>query len=219
MHQVHRRRFQAGEGHVQGISRHPGPGQGVFCIVAPLGQLLHGPPAGVGKAKHTGDLVEALSRRVVPGGPQDGHVRIAPHVHQHGVSPGDAQRQEGGLQLREGQVVGGDVPPQVVHRDEGLPHGEGGALGEVHPHQQGSDEPRPIGHRHRVDVGPGHPRLRQGPVRQGGNGLHMLAGGDLRHHAAVDGVHVRLGGDGVAEDLPPVPDHRGGGLVAGRFKR
>ena len=46
----------------------------------------------------------------------------------------------------------------------------------------------------------------------------MLPRGDLRHHPAVDGVHVRLGQDGVAEDMPSIPDYRDGGLVAGGFK-
>ena len=109
------------------------------------------------------------------------------------------------------------MAPEVVDRDEGPVQSQGRALGEVHPHQQCADEPGAVGHRHRVDLGLAEPRVRQGLVRQSGNGLHVLAGGDLRHHAAVDGVHVRLGQDGVAEDLPSVPDHRRRRLVAGGF--
>ncbi|MPN60921.1 hypothetical protein SDC9_208654 [bioreactor metagenome] len=55
-------------------------------------------------------------------------------------------------------------------------------------------------------------------VGQTGDGLHMLPGGDLGHHPAVDGVHVCLGGDTVAKYGPPIPDYGGGGLVAGGFK-
>ena len=113
---------------------------------------------------------------------------------------------------------GGSSAPEVVDRDQGLAQGVGRRLGEVHRHQQGPDEPRPIGHRHGVDVRFRHAGIGQGLLRQARDGLHVLAGGDLRHHAAVDGVHVRLGQYGVAENFPPVPDHRRGGLVAGGLK-
>ena len=36
------------------------------------------------------------------------------------------------------------------------------------------------------------PCLLEGLIGQTGNGLDVLAGGDLRHHAAVNGVHIRL---------------------------
>ncbi len=72
--------------------------------------------------------------------------------------------------------------------------------------------------RHGADVRPPAARLLQRLLRQRGNDLHMLPGGDLRHHAAVEGVHIRLGGDDVGEDLPPVLHHRRGGLVAGGLK-
>ena len=110
------------------------------------------------------------------------------------------------------------MAPDVVHRDQGNPQGVGGGLGEADPHQHRADEARGIRHRHGVDVLPGQARIPQSLIRQTGNGLHMLAGGDLRHHAAVQGVHVRLGQDGVRQHRPPVPHHRRGSLVAGGFK-
>ena len=110
------------------------------------------------------------------------------------------------------------MAPEVVDGDQGLPKGQGGAFGEVHGHQEGSDETGTVSHGDGVDLLPGDPRLRQSPVRQGGDGLHMLPGGDFGDNAAVEGVDVHLGQDGVAADDAPVLHHGGGGLVTGGFK-
>ena len=216
--QVHHRRLQAGEAHVQLRSRDPGVGQGIDPALGLLRQLVHGLAAGIGQAQDPGGLIEALPRRVIPGGTQDPDIGVVPDIGDEGVAAGDGQGQEGGLQVREGQVVGGDVSPDVVHRDQRHAPGIGQGLGEAQAHQHGPDEARGIGDGDGVDVVLGAVGLRQGPLRQGRDDLHMLAGGDLRHHAAVEGVHLRLRGDGVGQDLPSVLHHGGGGLVAGGFK-
>ena len=95
--QIHHRRLEAGEAHVQLRPLHMGVGQGVDTTGGLLGQLVHGPSAGIGQAQHPGRLVEALPRRVVPGGAQDLHVRVVPDVHDQGVAAGDGQGQEGRL--------------------------------------------------------------------------------------------------------------------------
>ena len=110
------------------------------------------------------------------------------------------------------------MAPDVVHRDQGHPQGVGHGFGEAQAHQHRADEARGIGHRHRVDILAGAARLPESLLRQGGDGLHVLAGGDLRHHAAVEGVEVRLGGDGVGEDGAAILHHGHGRLVAGGFK-
>jgi hypothetical protein len=43
----------------------------------------------------------------------------------------------------------------------------------------------------------------------------VLAGGELRHDAAVEGVQLDLGGDDAGEQAAAVADDGGGGLVAG----
>ena len=150
--QVQGRRLEAGEGQVQGRVGHVGPGQLIPGGVAPLGQTVHGPAAGIADAQHPGHLVEALPRRVVPGGPQDLHLRVVPDVHDEGGAPGDTQADKGGLQVRVGDVVGRDMAPDMVDRDQGHPQAIGRRLGEVHSHQQGPDEPRAVGDRHGVHV-------------------------------------------------------------------
>ena len=44
------------------------------------------------------------------------------------MSPGDDETQEGRLQLRECQIIGGNMPPDVVDRDQGLVQGQGSRL-------------------------------------------------------------------------------------------
>ena len=192
--------------------------QGILAAGGLLGQSVHGLAAGVGKAQHTGCLVEALAGSVIPCGSQDRHVRIVPDIHDEGVAAGDGQRQKGRLQLREGQIVGGDVATDVVDRDQRHVQRIGHGLGEADPHQHGADETGGIGDGHGVHVALGEPGIGQRLIRQTGNGLHVLAGGDLRHYAAVESVHIRLREDGVGEDRASVPHHGHGGLVAGGFK-
>ena len=154
----------------------------------------------------------AASSRVPP---QNGHLGVGLHVHNGGGPPGDAQADKGGLQAGVGDVVGGDVPPDVVDGDEGQVQGQRRPLGEVDPHQHRPDEAGGVGDGDGVQVTFGQPGVEDGLVRQPGNCLHMLPGGDLRHHAAVDGVHLDLGGHAAGQHRPPVPDHGGGGVVAG----
>ena len=103
----------------------------------------------------------------------------------------------------------------MVHRDQRHAHRIGGRFGKADTYQHRADESRRVGDGHGVDVLFGQSGVRQRLVRQGGNGLHVLAGGDLRHHTAVEGVHIRLGQYGVGQQRPPVPDHSHRRLVAG----
>ena len=216
--QIHHRRLQTGEAHIQLRAGHMGPRQLVFAAGRLLCQLVHRSAAGIGQSQHTGSLVEALPRRVVPRGAQHRHVRIVLHVHNEGVSAGDGQRHKGRLQFRERQIVGGDMTPHMVDGDQRHTQRIGGGFGKGHPHQHRADETGRVRHRHSIDVLFRQARVRQRLVRQGGDSLHMLAGGDLRHHAAVQGVHIRLGQNRVGQHLPSIPHHGHRRLVAGGFK-
>ena len=195
-----------------------GPGQVVNASLRLLCQLVHGLAARIGQAQDPGRLVEALTGGIVPGGPENFHIRVVLHIHDKGVAPGDGQGQKGRLQVRKGQVIGGDMAPDMVYRDQGHTQAVSHALGKAHRHQHRADKARGVGHGHRVNVLFRKARVGEGPIRQAGNGLHMLARGNLRHHAAIEGVHIRLGEDGIGEHCAPIPHHRHGGLVAGGFK-
>ena len=219
MDQIDGSGFQPGKAQIQGISVHLCLGHGIFGRVAGPAHPVQGRAAGIGHSQHPGNLVKAFAGSVVPGAAQDLHPRVVLHVHQHGVAAGDHQTEEGGLQVRVGDVVGRDVAPDVMHRNQRHAQGEGCCLGEVYPHQHRADQSGGIGDRHRVDVLPGQLRGLQGLIRQGIDGLNVLPGGDFRHHAAVDFVDVHLGGDTVRQNGPPV-DHNGhSGLVAGGLNR
>ena len=166
-------------------------------FVSQLGLLVQGRAARVGHTQNSCYLIEALSRGIVQGGPQDLHIRVALHVYDHGVAAGDHQAQKGGLQVRIGQIVGGNVPPDVVDGDQRLAQGVGRRLGEVDPHQHGTDEPRSIGNGYSVQVGPGQACVGKGLICQAIDGLNVLPGGDFRHNAAIEPVQVHLGGNAV----------------------
>ena len=133
------------------------------------------------------------------------------------MTAGHHQAQEGGLQIREGQVVGGDMAPDVMHRNQGNIQRHGRGLGEVHTHQHRADEARGIGHRHSVNILPGQSRLGQRLIGKAIDGLDVLAAGDLRHHAAIFPVKGHLGGDAVAKNLPSILYDGHGSLVTARF--
>ena len=118
------------------------------CLAAPVQRRA----AGIGHPQHPGDLVEGFSRRVVQGRAEDVHVRVVFDLHDHRVAAGHHQTQERRLQLRIGDVIGGDMSPDVVNRDQGFPQRQRRRLGEVHAYQHRADQAGGIGHGHGIDV-------------------------------------------------------------------
>ena len=188
-------------------------------LIAGLGHFVQGRTAGIGHSQNPGYLIEALPCRIVQGGTQNLHLRIVQHIYNHGMSAGDHQAQKRRLQIGIGQVVGRNVAPDVVHRDQGLVHGEGSGFREVHAHQHGANQPRGIGHGHGINVVPGQARVDERLVSQAVNGLDVLPGGNLRHHTAIEPVQVHLGGNAVRQHLPAVSDNGNGSLITGGLHR
>ena len=146
-------------------------------------------------------------------------VAVAAHQHQVRVRAGgdEHDQREAGLDGRvalfEPRGVG--VPLEVVDAYEGQAFGVGDGLGRVHAHHQRPGESRPMGYAHRVEVVERDVRVRQRPLDDGDDLEQVLAGGDLRHDAAVAGVDVYLRGDGVGEDARAVGHDGRRRLVAG----
>ncbi len=76
--------------------------------------------AGVGHAHGPGGLVEAFAGGVVPGAAYHPEMGVVQHLHNQAVAPRHQQTEEGRLQIGVGNVIGGDVGPQVVDGDKGL---------------------------------------------------------------------------------------------------
>ena len=138
-------------------------------------------------------------------------------LHDHGVAAGDHQTEKGRLQLRVGQIVGGDVTPDMVYRNQGLVHSHSGGLGEVYTHQHGTDEAGGIGHCHGINLLSGKASPLQRLIGKAIDGFDMLSGSNLRHHTAIDPVQIHLRGDAVTQYLPAIPDDGHRSFIAGGF--
>ena len=106
----------------------------------------------------------------------------------------------------------------MVHGNERHVQRIGRGLGKVQPYEHRADETGGVGRGHGVDVFFLDARLLKRLLSQRGDGLDVLARGDLRHNAAVERVQVCLRRNGVGEHFATVFDNGNGGLVAGGFK-
>ena len=68
------------------------------------------------------------------------------------VPAGYHQTKKRRFQLRMSDVVGGNVPPNVVNRNQRLLSGQHQAFGKIDPHQKRSDQPWGIGDRNTVNL-------------------------------------------------------------------
>ena len=119
------------------------------------------------------------------------------------------------LQLGVGQIVRGDMPPQVMHRHQRLVCRIGQPLGKVDADQHRADQPRRKGHGHSVHIADRHARIGKRLVHGGADIFRMAAAGDLRHNTAVEGLLPDAGGDHIGDDLPAILHDRRRGLIAG----
>ena len=130
-----------------------------------------------------------------------------------------ASRQtNGGSQRLRLEEVGGDVALEVVDRDQGQPPRGGDRLRGAETDEQGADQARPGGHRHRFDAVEIDPGLAQGGEHDRLDQLQVLAGRHLGNDPAVVIVRSGLRGDHVGEDPRPV-EHGGAGVVTGGLDR
>ena len=108
---------------------------------------------------------------------------------------GDHQTQERRFQFGVSQIVCSNVSPDVMNGDQWHIQCHGRSFCKIDSHQHGADQARCIGDRHRVDVAPGQAGLCQRLIGEAIDGLHMLAGCDLRHHTAIQLVQIHLRSD------------------------
>ena len=98
-----------------------------------------------------------------------------------------------------GQIIGGHMAAQVVDRHQRLAAAQRQAFGKVYAHQQSANQPRRIGHGDGVNGGKeGYSLLPKRGAPTPGNRLTVAAGGDLRHHPAIQFMFFHLGSNNVA---------------------
>ena len=180
--------------------------------VAARRQLVELPAARVAEAEQPGAFVEGLAGRVVhgPGGDAVAHA-LLDDGQQRVPAAGD-EAHEGRFDAQ--RVVRGDVPLEVVHRDQGQSAAVGERLRRRQADEQGADQARALGRGDGAEVVPAHAGLGHGLSDDLVDELGVATRRHLRHHAAELGVQLVLRGDDRREDLGPAHD-RGAGVVAG----
>ena len=93
----------------------------------------------------------------------------------------------------------------------------GQGLGRGRGHQQRTDQPRAMSHRHRIKVVVTDAGLAQRFANDRDDALEVCPAGDLRHDARISPMQFMLGGDHVTADPCPALHHGRGGLIATRF--
>ena len=161
--------------------------------IALSADLVHIHAAGIGEADGPCHLVKTLAGSVVPGASDDMEMGVVLYINDMGVTARHHQTQERRFQVGVGDVVGGDVSPEMVHRNQGLAGGGSQTLGKANPHQQGADESRGGSHSHGVDLREGEPRVGQRLFHYAADIFGMTAGGNLRHNTAIFLVFLDLG--------------------------
>ena len=116
-------------------------------------------------------------------------------------------------------VIGGNVPLNVMDSDQRLLSRIGDGLCLGYAHQKRAYQAWPVGHADSVHLLQCHPRLRKGRFHHLVNLFNMFPRRDLGHHSAIDGVECDLGGDDVGQHFPAVLHHRRRGLITGALNR
>ena len=106
---------------------------------------------------------------------------------------------------------------QMIHADQRLSERERENLAVRHSNKQRPNQSRSVRHGHGVHILQRNVRLLDCFANDRNDLPQMLARGELRHHAAVLAVNLRLRRDHARKDSPAIGYDRRRRLVAGRF--
>ena len=133
------------------------------------------------------------------------------------MSSAREQAGEGRLDRLGAEVERGDVPFEMVDRDERDAARPGHGLRRREADEERTDQARTARDADALDVGHLSTRLGECLADDRADELQVAAGGDLRDDAAVPAVEVGLRGDDGGEHPAFPRDDRSGGLVARRL--
>ena len=189
----------------------------ILLIVPGPGQLVNRLAAGIGQPENAGGFIEALPCRVIARGAEDAHIGIAAHIADERIAAGDGKADKRRLQIRIGNIIRGNMAADMMYRNERYSQRHRGRLGKVHAHQQRADETGRAGDSDGVNVSACETGFVQRAIRQLRDDLHMGAGGNLRHDAAVNRMQSGLRKDLIGENLAAVAHQGNGCLITGGF--
>lgn len=218
LHPVAHGGLDAAEAEVADVAFHVGRREPDGVGIAIGRQRVDHGPARIAESEQLGDFVERFAGGVVPR-PADQPVGESfAHLEQMRMAAADHQRH--GRQFQLLPVLhhdGVDVTFDMIDGDQRQVMHEADAFRIRDADQQGANKARPLRDGDRGQVGEARAGSVHGLAHDGSDGAQMLARGQLRHDAAVSGVHVELGSDDVRKDAFAVLNDGGGRFVAGRF--
>ena len=225
--------FQAAEAEIERITARfrgaefHGSGRSVCCGSQPIENRA----PGVTEREEFRDFVISLARRIVARLPQlavtkkragirhTGTLRI--HFIQNRVSARDNQTNRGKIRSAPRFVRleknGVDMPFQMIDRHQWLAQRFRQRLAISDSHEKGADKAWPLRHADGVNFFQLQACLRKRFAHHRHNLPQMLARSQFRDHAAIFPVYVDLRGHDAGQNLAPVRDHGGRGLVTRRF--
>ena len=174
--------------------------------------------AGVAEPEQPCALVEGLPGRVVERPAQDLEARTVGDGEDERVTAAREKARERRLERVRLEVERRDVRAEVVDGDEVETSRPGDRLGGGETDEQRADQPGALRHRDPGDVVEPRLTIVESRSEHGADELQVPSRGDLRHHAAVAGVELRLRGDDRREHDTLTGHHRRGRLVAGRLE-
>ena len=115
---------------------------------------------------------------------------------------------------------GGGSPEHYIWNEAALllmnnPGAAPGSAQKNYTHKQCADESGRASNSHRINILSTHARFRQRTISELRDDLHVGAGGNLRHNAAINRVQRRLRKNLVRQDLPSVAHECNCGFVTG----
>ncbi len=131
------------------------------------------------------------------------------------MAPGNQQRDERESRLRVGKQRRQEVALEVMDADHGPVQCDAQSRGHGGSHQERAGESGPLRVGDEVDVCERTPGLGERLARKRQDAADVVARGEFRHHAPVEGVQVDLRMQGVAEHAALAVVERNAGLVAG----
>ena len=214
-HRVEQRRLEAGEREVEAVDARDR--EVVRLGIAVAREAVDLPAAGIAEAEEARALVERLARGVVARRAEHLAIGVRADVEEQRVPAAREEAEERRLERVRLEVERGDVPVEVVDRDERQPPRPRERLRGGEPDEQRADQPRPLRHGDAVDVVERRARLGERLADHRRDELEVAPRRDLGHDAAVPRVEVRLRGDDARANLSVLRDERRRGLVAARL--